>query len=131
MSKSKLPDNEKPPQEEVDVAAELANVGKKLRDAVKAAWQSEERHKIQGDVKAGLEKIASELNEAAKSMRESSVGQKVESGVQQVAGDIKSGKVADEARKGLITALRSISESLDKMANSFTPAEGEEEVPKE
>ena len=122
---AKIPENEKP-QEEIDLAAEFAELGRKISETVSTAWNSEERHKIQQDLKVGFEKFTEEMNKAAKNLRDSDVGVKVEAGVQKAHTDVKSGKVGDDVRKGTIKALRAMGEALDKMTDSFT-----EEPPKE
>ena len=122
---AKLPENEKT-QEDVDLAAEFAELGRKIRETVSTAWHSEERQKIQQDLKVGLEKFTEEMNKAAKSLRDSDAGVKVEEGVKKVHADVKSGKVGEDVRKGTIKALRAMGEALDKMADSFT-----DETPKE
>jgi phosphoenolpyruvate synthase/pyruvate phosphate dikinase len=123
--KSTIPENERPGDESTDLAAEFAEVGRKLRDAFGSAWNSAERHKIEKDIREGLSRFADEVNDAATNLRDSDLAHKVESGAKQVRQDIESGKVSEDVRKGLVKALRSLSESLDKMASSFTPVEGE------
>ncbi len=122
-----IPENERPQADQVDVAAEFAEVGRKLRDAINAAWHSEERHRLEKDIREGLSRLTDELNDAAKNVRSSEAGKKVETGAKQVVEDLESGKVSEELRKGLVTALKSLSEALDRMANSFTP---HDEAPK-
>lgn len=122
-----IPENERV-QEKVDLSAEFAELGKKFAEAMKTAWNSEERHNIQRELADGLQKLSEEVNKASKNLRDSDVGQKVESGVKQAKEDVKSGKVADDVRKGLVSALHSLGEAIDKMTESFTPAE---EEPKE
>jgi hypothetical protein len=129
MSDNGIPENERVKEETPDIARELADLGKKLGDAINAAWNSEERNKIQGEIKEGLQRFSTEVDAAIKNLRESDVGEKVKSGVKQVREDVEAGKVADDLRRGTVTALRSLSEALDKMANSFTPVEDDE--PKE
>ncbi|MBN1427434.1 MAG: hypothetical protein JXB07_03555 [Anaerolineae bacterium] len=119
-----IPDNEKPKEESVDLAAEFAELGKKIRSTVETAWTSEERKKIQSEIKEGLERFVKEVNEAFKSARTSDTGQKVETEIKRVTEDIESGKVANEVRKGLVTGLRSLGNVLDKMADSFSQDEG-------
>jgi hypothetical protein len=125
MSDNGIPENERVKEETPDIARELADLGKKLGDAINAAWNSEERNKIQGEIKEGLQRFSTEVDAAIKNLRESDVGEKVKSGVKQVREDVEAGKVADDLRRGTVTALRSLSEALDKMANSFTPVEDE------
>lgn len=122
-----IPENERAQD---DLAAEFAALGKKFGEALNTAWNSEERHQLQEDLKTGLSRFTSEVDEALKKVRESEGAQKVQAGVQRAADDVKSGKVAGEVRHGLASALRSFSEALDRMAGSFTPVEGEE-APKE
>jgi len=118
-----IPDNEKPKEEAVDLAAEFAELGKKIRGTIETAWTSEERKKIQSEIKDGLERFVKEVNEAFKSARTSDTGKKVEAEIKRVADDIESGKVANEVRKGLVTGLRSLGNALDKMADSFSASE--------
>jgi len=116
-----MPIKEKPPVETDDIAAEFAALGRKLRDTVNTAWTSEERHKIQKEIEAGLVRLRDELNSAAKNVRESEAAAKVEAEVKKVREDVGSGKVSDDVRKGIVTGLRSLGEALDKLADNFTP----------
>ncbi len=125
-----IPENERPQEEGVDIAAEFAALGRKLVAAMDTAWNSEERHKIQGEIREGLNRFVTEVDRAVRELRETEAGKKVETGVQQVAEEVRSGKVAEEVRRGVVTALRSASEALDRMAGSFTPVE-EKDAPKE
>jgi hypothetical protein len=118
-----IPENERPAEEKPDLAAEFAALGKRFGEAMSAAWNSEERQQLQNDLKDGLNRFTEEVNTSIGKMRESKVSQKVETGVQQAASDVKSGRVGDEVRKGLVTALRSLSDALDRMSQSFTPRE--------
>jgi predicted DNA-binding protein (UPF0278 family) len=125
MSDNGIPENERVKEETSDIARELAELGKKFGEAINAAWNSEERYKIQGEIKDGLHRFSTEVDSAIKNLRESDVGEKVKTGVRQVREDVEAGKVADELRRGTVTALRGLSEALDKMASSFTPADDE------
>jgi hypothetical protein len=125
MSDNEIPENERVKEETPDIAHELAELGKKLGEAINTAWHSEERQKIQGEIKDGLQRFSTEVDAAVKNLRESDVGEKVKSSVKQVREDVEAGKVADDLRRGTVSALRSLSEALDKMANSFTPVEDE------
>lgn len=117
-----IPKNEKP-QAEVDIAAEFAELGKKLRGTVEAAWGSQERQKVQKEVQEGLVKLRDELDKAAKSLRDSEPAQKVEVEVKKVREDLETGKVADDVRVGIVSGLRGLGAALDKLADTFTPAE--------
>lgn len=108
-----------------DIAAELGEVGRKLRETISTAWNSEERENIQKEVQEGLRRFSAELEGAIETVRTSDPGQKVETGVKHFREDVKSGKVSDDIRGGIVTGLRAISGALDKLAENFTPVEGE------
>jgi hypothetical protein len=118
-----IPENEQPAEEKPDLVAELAALGKRFGEALEAAWHSEERVQLQSDIKEGMDRFASEVNKSVKDIRASQTAQRVEEGMQKAAADVKSGKVADEVRRATVTALRSLSDALERMASSFTPVE--------
>ncbi len=125
--------SEQKPEQAPDIAAELAEVGRKLRETIATAWNSQERQQIQQEVQEGLHRLSAELEGAVETVRSSEAGQKVETGAKQIRDDIQSGKVSDDVRHGIINGLRAISGALDKLAETFTPLEVEEpakEAPK-
>jgi hypothetical protein len=122
MPTKKIPENVAP-QAEVDIAAEFAELAKKLRATVELAWGSQERQNIQREVEDGLVKLRDELDRAITNLRETESGQKVETEVKRVRDDIESGKIGDDMRKGVVVGLRGISTALDKVAEGFTPLE--------
>jgi hypothetical protein len=127
---AELPENERA-QEDIDIAAELSALGQTIGEAIKRAWNSEERQKIETEVRDGLRKFAEEAEEAAKKLRESDLGKQVEEGAKQVRDDVQKGKVAEEVRKGTVQALRTLRDALDKMSTSFTPAGEDKDTPQE
>jgi hypothetical protein len=122
-----IPDNERPKEEVPDLAAEFAELGKKIRSTVETAWTSEERKKIQAELKEGLDRFVKEVDGAIRTARTSETGKKVGAEVKRVADDFESGKVAGEVRKSLVTGLRALGNTLDRMADSFT--EEKKDVP--
>jgi hypothetical protein len=120
-----IPENEQARPELSDVAKEFEEVGKRLRDAMVMAWQSKERAELEKDIRSGLNRLVEEVDQGFTKLKETDQGQKVQERVQTVASDVQTSKVAEDVRKGLITALRGLSEALEKMASTFTPAESE------
>jgi hypothetical protein len=94
-----------------------------MRNALNAAWNSEERQRFQGEIRSGLNKLADEMESAAKNIRESDVGQQVEERATQVRDDVQSGKVTEEVRKAVAQTLKATRDAIDRMGDSFTPAE--------
>ena len=123
-----IPENERPKDEAVDLAAEFAELGKKIRSTIETAWTSEERKKIQSEIKDGLDRFVKEVDEAVRTARKSETAKKVEAEVKRVADDFESGKVASEVRKGMVSGLRALGNALDKMADSFTAVDEKEDA---
>lgn len=123
MAKKKTED--KAPEEKAasDLSGEFAELGRAMREALNAAWNSEERHRFQGEIRAGLNKLADEMEAAARKIRDTETAQQVETRAKQVREDIQSGKVSDDALNAVAQALRATRDAIDKMANSFTPYE--------
>ena len=115
--------NEEKPQPAVDLVAEFAELGKKLRTTVKTAWASQERQKAQGEIRDGLLKLREELDRAVSSLGDSEPGQSVETEAGRVRDDAEAGTVMDDVRVGIVVGLRGVGAALDKLAGRFTPPE--------
>jgi uncharacterized protein YukE len=122
-SEDKAPEEKAPAASGPDLAAEFAELGRAMRNALDAAWNSQERQRFQSEIRSGLNKLADEMESAAQNIRQSDVGQQVEERTKQVRDDIQSGKVSDDVRKAVTQALRATRDAIDHMADSFTPAE--------
>src|SRR5258705_400044 len=105
---TETPVKEKPPVATDDLGAEFAELGRKFSATINAAWTSEERHKIQTEIEAGLVRMRDEMNKAYHNVSTSEPAQKVTSEVKRVQDDVTSGKVTDDLRKGMVTGLRSL-----------------------
>lgn len=122
-TEDKAPEEKAPETNGTDIAAEFAELGRAIRKAMDAAWNSEERQRFQKEIRSGLNKLADEMETAAQNIRESDVGQQVEERAKQVRDDVQSGKVTDEVRKAVAQTLKATRDAIDSMADSFTPAE--------
>lgn len=122
-TEDKAPEEKAPETNGPDIAAEFAELGRAMRKALDSAWNSEERQRFQGEIRSGLNTLADEMETAAKNIRESDVGQQVEDRAKQAREDLQSGKVTEEVRKAVAQTLRATRDAIDRMADSFTPAE--------
>jgi phenylalanyl-tRNA synthetase alpha subunit len=107
------------------VADELQSLGKQVAETLKTAWESEERHKIEAEVKEGVRSFANEIDKVIREARESQAAQRVREEASDVKVKVKSGEVSDKARGGLVQGLRWLSEELGKLADQFTVKEKE------
>jgi hypothetical protein len=98
-----------PPPENA-LADELKNLGENLKGLVQAAWDSDERHKLQQEIQKGV----NEFQKAVSDFETSPTGQKLKSEVQDLGERLRTGEVETKLRGDLLAALRSLNAALTK-----------------
>lgn len=116
------PAKEKAPQ---DVVGELKNLGRQFAETLQRAWNSEERQRIEGEVREGMKSFVNEVDKVFQEAKESPVAGKIKSEASQVKSKVDSSEVGGKVRTGFAQGLKWMSEELDKLAHKFTPPEKE------
>lgn len=106
-----------------DFGEELKNLGKQFADTVQSAWNSEERHRVEGEIRTGVKSFVSEVDKAIKEAKESQAAAKVKEEAVEIKTKIETGDFGKKARDGLVQGLQWLSEELGKLAEQFAPAE--------
>jgi signal recognition particle GTPase len=106
-----------------DIGEQLKELGKNLREALRTAWESEERRKIQQEIEAGLINLRDSLNEAASDFSKSDRGQALKEEVRDFNERLKSGEVSAKVRTEITEALRKVNDELQK-ASRKPPSSG-------
>ena len=101
---------------------EFRQLGENIRDAFQSAWDSEERQRIQTDIKEGLKEVGDSLNEAVNDFQASETGQKIREEMDEFGEKINSGEIEERIRTDLAKVLRTINTEI----NSFLVREDEE-----
>ncbi len=114
-------------QPENSFAEDLDALGKRFATAMKEVWESEERQHIETTFRAGFENLGKEINEAFEKARTSEKGQKVEKDAQRAKNVGE--RAGEEFRRGMVDALRSLSDTLENLAEDLGKQTGE--APKE
>ena len=119
------------PGAEKSIVDELARLGKQVADGVKAAWESEDRRKIQSDVTEGLQKFGQEISDAFEKAAESEQAKEVRTKTVKLADEVAKSDVVGEVRKGILTGLDAVNRELGKLLERLeskpgaeTPVEG-------
>ncbi len=120
MDENERPESETPAN---DVVTELHELGKNLRQALRDAWESEERKKLQGEIETGLSDLGKMLSQAASEFAESPTGQGLKADVEDLHERIRSGEVEAKVRSDLLAALRTVNAELKKATQKGDPAE--------
>lgn len=122
--KVEIPVEEEPVKAETkrDFAEELKNLGKQFADTVQTAWNSEERHRVEGEIREGVKSFVNEVDKAIKEAKESQAAAKVKEEATEIKTKIEGGDFGKKARDGLVQGLQWLSEELGKLAEQMTPA---------
>ena len=99
---------------EGEVSAELRELGRNLKNAAKAAWESEEGRRLQRELTTGFAALEAGLREAAGEFSASPAGQHVQSEVHDFSERVRAGQVEAQLRADLVSALRLVNAELKK-----------------
>jgi len=118
MSDSNPNENKTP---EGDIGEQLNELGKNLRDALRTAWESDERRKLQQDIEVGLANLRDSLNQAATDFSSSQTGQTLKEDVKDLNERWKTGEVGSKVRTEIADALRTVNQELQKATRKDPP----------
>ncbi len=115
--------------QKVDVAVELKNLGRQFAETLQSAWNSEERQRVEVEIREGMRSFADEVDKVIQEAKESKAADKVKEKATNVAGKVETAGLGRKARGGFVNGLRWLSEELVKVADKFTvPEKSPEDV---
>ncbi len=103
------------------ISDQLNELGKNLRDAMQAAWGSEERRKVQQDIENGLSSLGATLTQAAKDFSNSQTGQTIKDDMKDLQQRWRSGDVGSKVHTEVVDSLRKVNEELKKATRKSPP----------
>jgi hypothetical protein len=125
--------SEEPKVEGRSITEELSKLGKQMADAIKAAWESDDRKKLQAEILDGLQKFGDEVTVALDKAGKSETAQDLRVKAEKVAVDVRASAVAEDVRKGIISGLDVLNAEMSKLVEKLEPkpAPVEPEAPAE
>jgi len=106
------------PEKPNDIAEEFRMLGENMVQALRSAWESPERKKLQDEIEAGLNQFATTIKQEADSFQESPTGQQLKSDIEDIRQRVESGEVVDKARDELVKVLKAINAELEKITSA-------------
>jgi hypothetical protein len=107
-------------------------LGRNLKSILQAAWESEERRKLQQELETGLAELGRSLNQTVDDFKESPTGQRLRADAEDLRTRIRTGEIETEVRDDLLSVLRRVNVELEKAAGrapketpTATPADAE------
>lgn len=116
--------NEQKNQSE-DIGEQLNELGKNLREALRTAWESDERRKLQQEIETGLTNLRDSLNDAARDFSNSQTGQNLKEDVRDLHERWQTGEVGTKVRSEIAEALRTVNRELQKATQKNQPPPSE------
>jgi DNA polymerase III alpha subunit len=102
-----------------ELVDELARLGQKFVEVVEVAWNSEQRKKIEEDLRSGLVTVANSLEDGFKRVSSSKEAKDAVKSAEDVAEKVRTSKIAVELSEALAQGLRSLSEQMDKLTEEM------------
>jgi hypothetical protein len=106
-----------------DLVAEFQTLGRTFAEAFEAAWNSEERKRVEQEVREGVQSFADEVDKVIRDARASTTGQRVKDEAGEMASKFEGSDLGRRALEGIAGGLAWISVEMGKMAEQITPSE--------
>ena len=106
-------------QPEKSIVQEFSLFGKQVAEAIRAAWESEDRKKLQAELAEGLQRFETEVNQALDKAGQSDAAKQLREQADKVVADVKESKVTEDARKGVIAGLEVLNQELGKLVDKL------------
>ena len=106
-----------------DIVEELRDVGKQFADTLNRAWNSEERNRVEEEVRAGVKAFGEEIDKVISGVRSGNARETVKEQTERVNTRVNPGDAGEKAKEGVVSGLRWLSTELGKVADRFTPHE--------
>jgi CHASE3 domain sensor protein len=105
------------PSDRFDVAAELSRLGRKVAETLRSALESDERQRIEQDLRQGMQSFVQEAEEVIREVRSGNVGQRVRGEAVQLKEQVESADLGRKMRSGMVQGLRWLSEEMGRLAD--------------
>lgn len=106
-----------------DLVTEFQTLGRAFAEAFESAWNSEERKRVEEEVRTGVKSFADEVDKVMREAKSSPAGKRVKDEADHVAGRVESSDIGRRALEGIAQGLSWVSIEMGKLAEQFTPAE--------
>jgi hypothetical protein len=118
---------------ESEIVEEFKNLGRQFAGTLESMWNSEERRRMETEIRAGVRTFAAEVDRVMRDARQSQAATRVKEEAVGMKERVESGDVPRRTQEGIVQGLRWLSHELERLAEQFTPAEaaGVEKAPEE
>lgn len=102
-----------------DIGDELNRLAESFGRAVRAAWNSEQRHQVEADLNRGLRSLVENVESILKQFNESEQGQELKEQAGRVVEKVRTSKVTAELKEGLTKGLHTVAAEMQEFAQDL------------
>ena len=106
-----------------DVVDEFRKLGRQFAETIEAAWNSDERIRVETEVREGVHSFVEEVDKVIHEAKDSTTADKVMGDAAEAKARVENSDIGVKARDGIVMGLTWLSEEFGKLAEQFTPAE--------
>lgn len=110
---------------DADIAGELKSLGRQFAETLQTAWNSEERQRIENEVREGVKSFVDEVDRVFQNANKTAPVKRLQDEASTVKTKVDSSELGTRARSNFVQGLRWMSEELNKLAEKFTTTERE------
>ena len=112
-----------------DLVEEFKNLGRQFAVTIETIWNSEERVRVENEIREGVHSFADEVDKVIREARSSATAEKLQDEAANVKARAESSEYGTKARDTVVQGLHWLSDEFAKLADQFAPAEkGPEDV---
>jgi hypothetical protein len=114
-----------------DLIEEFQTLGRTFAEAFESAWNSEERKRVEEEVRTGVQTFADEVDKVIREAKKSPTGERMTKEAEEMAKQVESSEIGRRALEGIAQGLSWMSLEMGKLAEQFKPEENPTEKPEE
>ncbi len=102
-----------------DIGDELNRLAESFGEAVRAAWNSEQRHQLETDLNRGLRSLVDNVESILKQFNESEQGQELKEQAGKVVEKVRTSQVTAELKEGVTKGLQTVAQELQEFTQDL------------
>lgn len=106
-----------------DLAEEFKKFGRQFAETIEAAWTSEERVRVETEIREGVHSFVDEIDAVIREAKSSEKAEKLMNDAAGVKSRAESSEFGTKARDGIIQGLAWLSDEFGKLADQFAASE--------
>jgi hypothetical protein len=98
---------------------EFTNLGQKVVEVIEVAWKSDQRKKIEVEVRSGIVTLANALEDGFKRVSNTKEAKDAVNAAEDVAEKVRTSKMASDLSSVLAQGLHALSDQVEKLSNEI------------